>query len=173
MRRPTVLHSWRIDEAIPFLDWTIWVYFSQYLLLLGSVWLVRKKHHISRLIYSLSLASLIGFAIFAICPIELPRQPREIGGLSKALFRLLYSIDTPANCFPSLHVALACLTVPSVAAARREWTFSAFIWAGLIAVSTLTTKQHNFVDVLGGLVLAILCYWLSGRLTISRSRNSS
>ena len=36
------------------------------------------------------------------------------------------------------------------------------VWAVLICIATLTTKQHVIVDVFGGIVLAEVCYGLGG-----------
>jgi membrane-associated phospholipid phosphatase len=71
----------------------------------------------------------------------------------------------PYGNFPSMHVGLS---VPVVAA-----NFMAggpviggvmLVWAVLIAVSTLYTKQHYILDVLagvaGGLVISALVFWL-------------
>ncbi len=58
----------------------------------------------------------------------------------------------PANCFPSLHVALAAIA--GCALWRRGIRVVAVIWPALIAVSTLTTRQHVAWDVAGGLLLA-------------------
>jgi membrane-associated phospholipid phosphatase len=161
---PMVLELWQIDQRIPFLSWTVWIYFSQYLLLLVTVWSLSKTQHLSRFIYSISWASLFASLIFYFFPVAFPRVPQATFGINTTLFGFLYLIDTPVNCFPSLHVALACLTVPSIAKAHKHWYFLLILWVGLIAISTLTTKQHYFVDVLGGVFLAVFCYWLSRQI---------
>ena len=166
---PMVLELWQIDQRIPFLSWTVWIYFSQYLLLLFTVWSLRKTQYLSQFIYSISWASLFASLIFYFFPVVLPRIPQATFGINTSLFGFLYLIDTPANCFPSLHVALACLTVPNVAKAHKHWGFFVILWVGVIAISTLTTKQHYFIDVLGGLLLAVFCYWFSG-VTVSDAR---
>jgi len=43
------------------------------------------------------------------------------------------------------------------------------VWASLVAISTLFTKQHYVLDVIGGMVLAWLAYHLLVR-TYPRSR---
>jgi membrane-associated phospholipid phosphatase len=42
------------------------------------------------------------------------------------------------------------------------WAF--FAWSVVIALSTLTTKQHYLVDVAGGLLLAVGCVALVERV---------
>lgn len=163
-RAPFQLPMWRVDEMIPFIGWTVWVYFSQYALLLLGVWCIATTSNLTRLIYGLSLASLCGFLIFTLWPITLPRAPHNLSGSSAFLFQFLYSIDTPTNCFPSLHVALAWLAALAVAAEHRWCRVPVFLWAGLISLSTITTKQHYCADVLGGLALAAICQALTHHL---------
>src|SRR6185436_14225959 len=72
--------------------------------------------------------------------------------VDSAAFDGLWLFDVPENCFPSLHVSLAI-----IAAAywpRARWIGIA--WAIAIAVSTMTTKQHYFVDVAGGIAMGFL-----------------
>jgi membrane-associated phospholipid phosphatase len=75
---------------------------------------------------------------------------------------VLLASDTPANCFPSLHVALAA--VSGVLLWRRGWRLAAVLWPCAIAVSTLTTKQHVAWDIPGGLALAAVAWALVPRL---------
>ncbi|HEY6402922.1 MAG TPA: phosphatase PAP2 family protein, partial [Blastocatellia bacterium] len=75
-------------------------------------------------------------------------------------YRFLYSIDSAANCFPSLHVALAWLSALGLRDERRRAGALAMVWAALISISTLTTKQHYFADLVGGGALAFFCRWL-------------
>src|SRR2546428_10309793 len=145
------------DRLIPFIDWTIWVYASQYLLLYCCFLGVNSSRAVSRLIYAISLASLLAFCVFLIYPTEFPRNVAEKEGAAAFAFSSLYSIDSAANCFPSLHVALAWLSALSLRDERRKVGALAMVWAALISISTLTTKQHYFVDLVGGGVLALLC----------------
>ena len=65
-------------------------------------------------------------------------------------FEALWLFDVPTNCFPSLHVALATIAAFFWPRQRRMAT----IWAAGIALSTLTTKQHYAIDVVGGLIVS-------------------
>ena len=156
LRHPETLTLWMPDRLVPFVDWTIWIYASQYLLLYCCFLGVNGAHAVSRLVYAISLASLLAFCVFLVCPTELPRNAAQEGASAFA-FRFLYSIDSAANCFPSLHVALAWLSALSLREERKMAGAVAVAWAGLISISTLTTKQHYFVDLVGGGVLALLC----------------
>jgi membrane-associated phospholipid phosphatase len=147
-----------IDRHIPFLSWTIWIYHSQFFFLLISVWMLQQTAIISRTFYAITAASLISFAIFLVYPTTLPRAELIAGGLTTQAFAVLYSIDAPTNCLPSLHVALGWIAALGIGEEKRRGRGLALLWAALISISTLTTKQHYLVDVLAGLCVAALCW---------------
>jgi membrane-associated phospholipid phosphatase len=153
----TPLPPWAVDRFIPFIGWTVWVYHTQFFFLLFGVRALKTTANISRTLYSMGLASALSFCAFFLYPTTLPRPPVEAQGLTARAFQLLYSIDADSNCFPSLHVALACLAAAGVARERARLAVYAVIWAGLICVSTMTTKQHYFADVIAGLCIALVC----------------
>jgi membrane-associated phospholipid phosphatase len=163
LRPPETLALWLPDRLIPFIDWTVWIYASQYLLLYSCFLGVNSARAVSRLVYAISLASLLAFCVFLVYPTEFPRGVTAEDGAAAFAFRFLYSIDSAANCFPSLHVALAWLSALSLRDERRKAGALAMVWAALISISTLTTKQHYFADLVGGGGLALLCRWLIGK----------
>jgi membrane-associated phospholipid phosphatase len=162
---PILLPGSAIDRRIPFLSSTIWIYHTQFLFLLTSVWMIKQTTIISRTLYAMAAASLISFAIFFVYPTTLPRAEVTAGMLARQAFALLYSIDLPTNCLPSLHVALAWIAALGIGAEKRRARWIALLWAMLISISTLTTRQHYLIDVLAGLSVAALCWLLVKRLT--------
>lgn len=79
-----------------------------------------------------------------------------IGGNGFALWglRFLYSADPPYNCFPSLHVGHSVVSAVTCHRVHRHVGTIALLCAGLVALSTLFTKQHYVVDVIAGAALA-------------------
>ena len=172
---PALLPMSVMDRRIPFLSWTIWIYHTQFFFLLIAMWTLQQTANISRTFYAVVAASLISFAIFFVYPTTLPRAELITGGLTKSAFALLYSIDAPTNCLPSLHVALGWIAAMGIGEEKRRWRGWALLWAALISLSTLTTKQHYLIDVLAGLCVAALCWVLAkrftGSLTSARAAN--
>jgi membrane-associated phospholipid phosphatase len=73
-------------------------------------------------------------------------------------FDFIYFFDSPANCLPSLHVANSFLaTLHWFRRSSGKFWFYIF-WTLIICASTLTTKQHYFYDVVGGLLVAVAWY---------------
>jgi len=146
-----------IDSWIPFLEWTIWFYASEYLLVILAIWLAVSDLERSRAFYALILASTIGLVIFTLWPTAVaPQSPKSLG-LTGQLWRWLYTVDTSANALPSLHAANTCIAAVCIYRLGRAWRFIAPVWATSILVSTLTTKQHYVIDIVGGIALAVLC----------------
>jgi membrane-associated phospholipid phosphatase len=57
-----------------------------------------------------------------------------------------------------MHVASSYLAALSLST-RSRWLFGAWlVWATVIAISTVTAKQHYVVDVVAGLALAFV-FW--------------
>ena len=67
---------------------------------------------------------------------------------------LAYESDIRYNCFPSLHVAQCFIAALVCHRVHRGVGAVAGAWAGLVALSTLFTKQHYVLDVVGGVALA-------------------
>jgi len=75
----------------------------------------------------------------------------------RQLFQGIFSIDLPFNLVPSLHVVYStsiCLAIASRASHRVQ----AFLWCwlALLVASTLLVHQHHLLDVVAGLLLAVL-----------------
>ncbi len=162
VQAPTTLQASAFDARVPFLDWSIWIYLSQFLLLPIAIIGARDANDRSRVFYAALLATLIAATVFLLWPTQLQRPQVPTAGVTGLVWALLFATDTDGNCFPSLHVALA--TLAGVALWRRGWRALALAWPVLIAIATLTTRQHILWDVFGGLLLAMLAWLLTPRL---------
>ncbi len=73
----------------------------------------------------------------------------------------LYTTDTPTNLWPSIHVYNAIGTHIAVAnskqfANNKKIRIGSFIFSVLIILSTMFIKQHSIIDVLGGILFALI-----------------
>lgn len=167
-RPPAILPPSALDRAIPFLAWTLAVYASHYALPVLAFWRARDTAARTRLFYAMALASAFAFLAFAAFPtaVDRPEAAAVASPIFGAAWRSLYALDTPANCLPSLHAALALLSARALRDEGGAWRWSA-AWAAAIAFSTLTTKQHLAADVAAGAALAFAAWTAAGRLRYS------
>jgi membrane-associated phospholipid phosphatase len=154
------LTSW--DEHTPFIPQTIWIYLSEYPFLISAYLTMKDGRTLSHYVRSMLLILVLSTILFVAFPTSYPRHlfplPDSLDPLSRFLFELQRTGDTPLNCFPSLHVGTVILTALQLRTHRK--IFGPYLlWALLISGSTLTTKQHYLWDVLGGASLAVLIDW--------------
>lgn len=154
-----VLKPGWIDRMIPFVPNAVYLYESLYLLMPVAPWLMRSKEELYRYSSGLILMSFVGFCFFFFLPTSNPRPVDVLD--TNILYRTLILLDSELNAFPSLHTAYAlfhsaCCHVIFCKGSWHKlvrWIF--WIWALLIMLSTLLTKQHVFIDVLSGALLGI------------------
>ena len=164
-----------IDDAIPFVPWTVWIYHT---LLPGIIatmlLLVKSKKVFFTTFWASILATIIIHLCYIIFPSFYPRPDAGGEGLTRAFVELSFAIDNSSNTFPSGHVTFAWLmfwgafwsdAVKKVLGLRRLY----LLWAIGISLSTVTMKMHYVIDVIGGFTLAAFCFFLAkevvGRLS--------
>lgn len=155
--------SW-VDTAIPFLPYSVWIYTSEYLFFGVVYWTCRDFKNLNQYFYSFLGLQVVSSLIFWLWPTTYPRNqfplPNHLEGtLTYFVFDSLRKTDTAANCCPSLHVSSVYLSSFLFLREQRNKLPLFFLWATLIAISTLTTKQHYLIDVITGLMMASLTYW--------------
>jgi membrane-associated phospholipid phosphatase len=116
-------------------------------------------------------SSLMAFAVYLAWPVSMVRPEFAGNALGERLMLWVFSIDRPANCFPSLHVIFAVLGALLIDRAGIGRPARWFWWTFAVAVSasTVTTGQHYFIDVPGGIAVAMAGDMIGRRLVaISR-----
>jgi len=115
--------------------------------------------------------AIAGGRIVALGPAAgIARETIDADAATTLAFAVLYGTDPATNCVPSLHVSLALLGATSFWPERRRLAGACLGWATLIAVSTLTTKQHYAVDVVSGALVAAGAAWLTRCLEMGDPR---
>lgn len=150
-----------IDRALPLVPVWALVYGALYLfLILLPIFVVRQDPLVRRTVYAYLLIWLVSYGFFFVFyPTAAPRPARVVAeGFAAWGLRALYASDPPYNCFPSLHVAHSFVSALASHRVNRGLGVLATICAALVALSTLLTKQHYVVDVIGGVVLASVAY---------------
>lgn len=171
--RPALDMTTALEEAIPFQPGWIVVYFGCFLFWGVNYILIsrRGKELWFRFLTADLLAELICGLFFVFLPTTNVR-PEIIGsGLFYQLTAWLYQIDPAKNLFPSIHCMASWFCFIGVRADRRIplW-YKAFNCAFALAVcaSTLFLKQHCIPDVLAGVALAEVCWFLAARTQLYR-----
>jgi membrane-associated phospholipid phosphatase len=168
-RESTHILEITMDDWIPLVPWFVFPYISLYLLLLLTAWRFLKAE--TRLFNLAALAVCIDLVVSYIFYIafqtRIERPVLSGSDVSSDILRWIYSIDEPYNAFPSLHTSSAVLCTLLWRRAGSRFWLVILMWAAFIVASTVLTKQHYFVDILGGMAVAIASYFIATKLVSS------
>ncbi len=158
MNHARYLPLFAIDRKMPFLPWTFLIYVSDYALILLPVFLLKPKalfDAYARMAFGVLMVSGGFFWLFQ-TTYPRPEYPTVNNPVIAAAMSFIGTLDTPGNCFPSMHVASTCVAVWALRSFSTPFQVVIWVWLLAICVSTLTTKQHYAVDIMGGMLVAII-----------------
>jgi membrane-associated phospholipid phosphatase len=118
-----------------------------------------------------AVSSAIAFFSYIVMPVNTMRPSFSTEGVGDWLMRWIHSVDNEANCCPSSHAIFAVLGALLVSRSRAPALVRGATWAlaGAVCVTTITTGQHYFMDVLLGVVTAVVGYFLASRIWKGRA----
>lgn len=156
-----------LDLAIPFLPWTISIYLGCYIFWCVNYYLCATQNKLNRDRFFCAdiIAKGICFLLFLLIPTTNIRPTVGNSTIWDTLMKLLYRLDSADNLFPSIHclVSWFCwIGVRKRTDISSFYRYFSFFMAISVCISTLTTKQHVIVDVIGGILLAEICYCIAG-----------
>jgi len=159
-----------LERSIPFIPWTIWIYFSFFLFIGSTVFRVEDKLF-WQFIASAALAATIAWCIVLLLPITAVRPDPALieSDLYRQIYTLVHAADPHHISFPSLHVAVTWIC--NFLLWNRSWRGLRIALGIGISLSTLFTKQHLVPDVIGGVLLAWFCVWLTGKVMLLPALN--
>ncbi len=157
LHRSTELLRTRLDDAIPFWTWTSWFYLPVY----AAIFIIaisgfRSRELFNRALTAVGLVMFVGALGHIFIRAEYPRPVLHppYPDVSTAFMALVQRIDRPGNVFPSLHVAQTSTLAFLLYRERPRLGAFTIVLAALLALSTMTTKQHFIADVISGYALA-------------------
>lgn len=117
-------------------------------------------------LFCYTICSALAFTCYLAWPLSIVRPSFEGPGLGRWLMRQVLTVDNEANCFPSSHVYYAVLGAILVrhGNAGRAVRWTTYLLAAAVCATTVTTGQHYFFDIVGGLAAAALSYLVSRAL---------
>lgn len=171
----------KIDSYIPFME----IFIIPYFLWFGYVAIVMiylffkdKSEYYRSCIFLIS-----GMTIFLIISTIWPNghNLRPTGPMDDNLFArmvgFLYTIDTPTNLWPSIHVynslGAHLAVMHSNGLYRHKWLrYASLLLCSSIIFSTMFLKQHSFFDVITALIMALVLYLICYQKARARAANS-
>lgn len=150
--------STAVDGWVPFQPVWELVYVSIYFYIFVPVVYVRDLALFRRAVLAFCLMQLFSFACFLSVPATIERP--TLGDIDSQFLHwglaLNWTLDQPRNLFPSLHLANAFMVSLLLYRLDRKVGVPAIVWACLIGYSTLAAGHHLFVDVVAGIILALV-----------------
>lgn len=152
-----------IDTKIPFVPAFFIPYCIWYLMIFIIPYYLYCKDKDKFIKYTMAyiLCSMIGNIVFISYPSTVARPTVTGTDIFSLIAKFIYWIDTPTNCFPSLHCAISMLFILYICESKNTniiTKISVCIISILIMLSTLFTKQHVIVDFISGGILALIVY---------------
>lgn len=160
------------EKAVPFIPSTIVFYLLCYAMPPFAFMVIKQKKDLFVVLRAFLLAVMVQYIFWMLFPVAYPDRPsvNPGDGWTHGLVYALYWFDyPPMNCFPSLHVSMACLSYYVIKMHLPVLKRLFFILAFCIAVSTLTLKQHYALDVLSGFAVA----WVVNRFFLMSMTKSA
>ena len=158
-----------IDERIPFQPAWVFIYilwFPLIFLFPPAVYFADRALH-ARYLFSAAADIVISTVIYLAYPTSFQR-PAPPDTFSGRVMGLVYSGSyRGVNCMPSMHCSMCYLVIVTAVLCGGmplPGRCAAVIVSVLIVISTMTTKQHVFLDALSAVPVAAVCWLIGGAL---------
>ena len=153
-QKPRFNFKIKLDDLIPLIPWTVWIYVSYYLLLPMSVLLIWSSSHAIAFFVTQIISTAFASLIWKIFPNGVVRPTiNNHSNINHRILNLIYNHDKDCNGLPSghvLHSFVSCYYLAKVF--PQAWIlFVGILFA--ISISTLTIKQHYYIDMVATLLL--------------------
>ena len=163
---PTLVSYTRVDQAIPFVLWTIVIYVTFYLQISLMFLLAESRKALREIFILYFWGGCLLSAFYFLMPTvhHYPNPVPECCGVLEWIFLKIRYLDVAANQFPSGHTLFSLIGPFYMLASGRKtkgWLF--LIWGLAITASTLTVKQHNAYDAVAGISFAAALGYAFGR----------
>jgi membrane-associated phospholipid phosphatase len=148
------------ENSIPFIPVLILGYICVY----GGVFLayavIDDMEDWNRTVVCFVIAATACFLSFYFFPVTMTMRPdiSNQNGVFYEITKVVYAIDLPYNCFPSLHVVFPTFAAFVVWRNHRTMRWLIAAMALIVCVSVVFVKQHYIADVVAGLIVAGLSF---------------
>jgi membrane-associated phospholipid phosphatase len=160
---PTVMPLTTLDHWVGVSDDAMVLYGSLWFYISLAPAFAKDKTELWACTRDAAVMAGLGLAVFWFFPTAVPAF--AVDWTQYPALQFLKSADAGGNAFPSLHVAFAVFTAMLLERQLREVRAPSWLrvinvlWAFGIVYSTLATRQHVLLDVLGGTLLAAVVSW--------------
>lgn len=162
-----------IDELIPLYSPSVVIYvmaFGQWILAILTL-LKYETNQGYRVASAFIIGSLIGLATFLIYPTAIIRNPIEVHNVFDWLLSFVCSVDSVVNACPSFHCFCSTIVIHVIwnyKPTNKKKLIINILFSIMVFASTLLTKQHYFIDVPCGILLADISILISKKINFNR-----
>lgn len=157
--------SW-IDQYIPFNEYFVIAYMLWFVFIVGGFlyFLLIDSKGFYRTCFYLFSGMYICLIIYFIFPNgQNLRVSLDYSNVFQKIIGFLYTVDTPTNVCPSIHVYNSLMMLVSLMKSPRfsqnkGLLIGTAILAILICMSTVMIKQHAFIDIVAAIGLSVIIY---------------
>ncbi len=150
-----------LDDKIPFVPEWVTIYFLSYVSWIVTLfWAISEsKQHGYRITCSYFIVATLSAVAFLVYPGTIQRPDVTEPGFFNDWMRFLYTVDSPTNLCPSMHVIISYYCWRATMGCKRipkwyQWFNLAFLI--LVCFSILFVKQHAIIDIPAAIVLSEL-----------------
>lgn len=165
--------KYAIDDIIPLFSPSIVIYimaFGQWALAL-IVLLKQDTNQGYRMASAIIIGSLIGMITFIVYPTAITRTQIEVHNIFDKIIVYIYSLDSIVNACPSFHCFCSTIVIHILwnnKPFNNKFLIVNTIFSIMVFVSTLLTKQHYFIDVPCGILLADFSMLASKKISFNK-----
>jgi hypothetical protein len=163
------------DSSHILLTAAAWTYWNSEFTVIGLslLWVYVRRHEwFARFRNTILLANMIGLVGYALMPTAPPWMFPALGFVDGVNHdsNLVGALANPYAAMPSLHAADALIVgiFLCLAARRRLVKVAWALWPAWVWFCVLATANHYWLDVLAGILVALVSFWTVGRLSRRR-----
>ena len=160
---PHIIGS-RLDELTPFLPGFIYIYVAWYISLIVIPYYIyyKDKNSFNKYVVTFIISTIICGIIFVVYPNTIKRADITGGGITNFIIKIIYYLDYPVNCLPSIHCLYSFLYIFAIFDTKKVTpTYIKIIitvFSISVVLSTLFIKQHVIVDALASLIISTVVW---------------
>lgn len=157
-----------LDDAIPFLPSTVYLYSWIYTAMLYPLFVVKCPRLFRQVVIASAWLLGLQLVFFALFPVSAVGFRPDASGLDMSVFhnwavRLTFSLDPPTNLFPSQHMSASVMSMLLAWKGHRVYGYLAVPVVVGVGIAICTMKQHYVADGVSAVVLAGVVYWFTIR----------